>query len=107
MRAGTLGRQRVTIERRVGDVDSEGNPSTTWSPLATVWAAVEPLNARQALVAMAEQTRVSHQVSIRYRSGVDQDARIRLGTRLLSIESVIDTSERHQELVLLCQELEA
>ena len=107
MRAGSLSHHRVVIERRVGDIDSEGNPTTDWTPLATVWAGVEPLSARQTLVALGQETRVSHQVTLRYRAGVDQNARVRFQDRILEIASVIDTGERHEELVLLCNELEA
>ena len=52
MQAGRLD-QRVTLERFTTTTDDWGGPIEAWAPLATVWAAVEPLNGREFIAAMA------------------------------------------------------
>lgn len=82
--AGRL-RHRILIERYVLDVDSNGdviqNPETgettgQWLPLATVWAAIEPLSAREFLAAQATQSQVTARIVIRHRN--DLNAAMRL-----------------------------
>jgi SPP1 family predicted phage head-tail adaptor len=105
MRAGTLNR-RVQLQRPVTDVDAEGRTGDVWTAVATVWATVEPLQGREALLAAQAQTTLTHRVRIRYRTGVTARMRLVYGARIFDIQSVIDTGEARRELVLDCQELE-
>ena len=82
--AGRL-RHRVLIEQYVLAVDSNGDvaqdPDTgettgSWQELATVWAAIEPLSAREFLAAQATQSQVTARIVIRHRSGLDASMRL-------------------------------
>ncbi|WP_395585520.1 head-tail adaptor protein, partial [Pseudomonas syringae group genomosp. 7] len=44
--SGTL-RHRVLIQQQVTTRDSDGIEQTSWVDVATVWASVEPLSARE------------------------------------------------------------
>lgn len=76
--AGTL-RHRVRIEEYVDVADSNGDPLRgdqgefvkVWQEVVTVWAAIEPLSAREFLAAQALQSQVSARITIRYRTGLD------------------------------------
>jgi SPP1 family predicted phage head-tail adaptor len=105
MRAGQLNR-RVQLQRQALTTDSEGRASGTWSTLATAWAAIEPLQGREALLAAQAQTTLSHRVRIRYRPGVTARMRLVYGARVFDIQAVTNTAEARRELVLDCQELE-
>lgn len=76
MRSGKL-RHRVTIERpgQAQDPDT-GEMLPGWVYVATVWASVEPLSAREFIAADAGQSKISAKVVMRYRSGIDATMRL-------------------------------
>lgn len=104
MRAGRL-RKRVSIQQPVQAVNAYGERIVTWSTVATVWAAVEPLRGREMFDAEQVQAEISHRVILRYRSGLDSTYRLLLASRVLQIQTVIDVDERHRELHLMCREM--
>ena len=82
--AGRL-RHRVLIEHYVLDVDSNGDViqdeqtgATTgqWVEFATVWAAIEPLSAREFLAAQATQSQVTARIVIRHLEGLNAAMRL-------------------------------
>lgn len=81
--AGKL-RHRVRIEQLVDLTDSNGDVvqntttgeiSREWQTVATVWAAIEPLSAREYLQSGAKQSEMSARIKIRYRAGLTADMR--------------------------------
>ena len=102
MRAGQLD-QRVTIERFTSEPDDWGQPIPSWAPLATVWAAVEPLVGREYITAQAMQSEVTARIRMRWRPGVTSQDRVMHGATAYGIESVIDYRSQHRELVLICK----
>lgn len=103
MQAGKL-RKRIEIQRRSTTRDSYGQPTTAWETLATTQAEIEPMSGRELVAAMAVQSEVTHTVTIRYRPGINATLRIKYADRLFNIHSVIDESERHRMLTLMCSE---
>lgn len=74
--AGKL-RHRVTIQKPVETQDDEsGAVDVVWHDVATVWAAIEPLSAREFIAAQAEDSRISARVTIRYRQDVTAKMRL-------------------------------
>lgn len=82
--AGRL-RHRVLIERRDflrdsnGDVIQDPNTGDTqedWFPVAEVYAAIEPLSAREFLAAQATQSQVTARIVIRHRDGLNAGMRL-------------------------------
>lgn len=74
--AGKL-RHRVTIQRQAQSRDAaSGDVKVSWSDVATVWAAVEPLSVREFIAAQANQSQITARITIRYRSGLTADMRI-------------------------------
>lgn len=78
-------RHRVRIERLAYLLDSNGDvwqdPDTgetrqDWVPVATVWAAVEPVSAREFMQSQATQAQVTARIVIRYRDGLDASMRL-------------------------------
>lgn len=98
-------RHLVTIQQPVETTDDLGQPVTTWSNVATVHAAVEPLEGRELFAAQAVRAETTTRVRIRYRSGITPKHRLVYAGRVLNILSVIDPDERHREIVLLCSEV--
>ena len=79
LHAGRL-RHRVTIERRVQTQDSNGDMVTEWDTVAADEpAAIEPLSVREFISSQALQSGVTARITIRHRSGLTADMRIRHG----------------------------
>lgn len=81
--AGAL-RHRVRIERfdylrdSNGDVIQDsvtGETRRAWTPVDTVWAAIEPLSAREFIQSQAFQSQVTTRIVIRHMDGVDASMR--------------------------------
>lgn len=82
--AGRL-RHRVRIEQLEYQRDSHGeviqDPQTgetsqEWTEVATVWAAIEPLSAREFIQSQAIQSQVTARIIIRYRDGMNAAMRL-------------------------------
>lgn len=67
--AGDL-RHRVLIQEQVTTRDSDGVAQTAWVDVATVWASVEPLSAREFIQSGQTQAAVTARITIRYRPGL-------------------------------------
>ena len=103
MKAGDL-RHRITIQQRTLTPDGLGGHTETWSELATVWAAVWPVSAKERIAGSQVQAETTHRVRIRYLEGVLPQMRILFGSRLFEIDSIINTDERMFQIDLLCTE---
>lgn len=105
MRSGAL-RRRVLLQRRVLSYDALGQPTDEWVDLGHVWAAVEPLSARDVWAAQVAGAVATHRVRMRHRSGVLPVDRVRLRDRVLEVRGpATDVGERGLELVLTCEEV--
>lgn len=100
---GTL-RARISLQSKVITQDSTGAPVETWSEIAALWAAKEPLSGREFFDAQGVFEEAMVRFRIRYREGVESSLRIAHGGRIYNIKSIIDPEERHRELALLCSE---
>lgn len=103
VRAGDL-RHRVTIQQLTTTYNEYNEPVQTWSDVAAVYAAVEPLSGREFFAAEQTQARVNTRIIIRYRAGIMPTMRVAWGARIYNIRAVIDTEGRHEELQLMCEE---
>ncbi len=104
MEAGKL-RHRVEVQSRTLTQDSYGDVLPTWTTQATRWAEVVPVSGREVHLAGRITSETTHTVRLRYLSGLDSKWRILWGTRVLEIESVINTDEINWEMVLACKEV--
>ena len=102
--AGRLNK-RVTLQSASSARDGHGQPIGTWSDVATVWAAIEPIRGREYFAAQQVSAETTHRVTIRYRSGVSPQWRVAFGSRTFRIESVINPLERNERIELMCVEM--
>ena len=102
MKAGQLD-QRVTVERNTTTTDGWGGVVTTWAPLFTCWAAVEPLVGREYIAAQALQSEVTARIRMRFRPWMTAQDRVIHNGTTYGIESLIDVRSDHRELVLMCK----
>lgn len=106
VRAGRL-RHRVTLQSPAGSRDALGERTTTWTSVATVWADVEPLTARELFVASQAQSSVTQRVTIRHSATVAAVTgawRVLFGSRVLVVDGVRNPHEANEVIELLCTE---
>lgn len=73
--AGRL-RHRIKIQRKVETQNSTtGAVTYTWQDVATVWAAIEPLSAREFIQSRAVQAEIVARIVIRHREDVTANMR--------------------------------
>lgn len=101
--AGAL-RHRVVLQQPVRVSDGGGGATETWQTVADLWAAVMPVTGEERLSADALTGRVTHEVWIRYRTGVTAAMRFQHASRTLDIRAVIDTGGLRRRLKCLCLE---
>lgn len=98
--------QRITIQRPERTRDEFGGVIEGWGLVASTWAAVEPLQGREFIAAMAVQAELMVRVRVRYLAGVDASCRVVLDDgRVLNIIAVIDERNQHRFLQLMCKVL--
>jgi SPP1 family predicted phage head-tail adaptor len=95
-------RTPVVLQNATYTKNSVGQPVETWSDVATIWAKVSPLSAREQFYAAQTQASRTHNVIMRYDSRVTPTCRLKIaGTdRILAIEGVRDLEERRQYMVV-------
>ena len=109
MRAGSLNR-RLHLQQLTSASDADGFVSETWTDLDLVWASIEPVQGIEGYEAAQSQERITHQVTIRWRSDVSPKMRFLYSAtaggiqRIFLIHSMLDPSEGHRELDCMCEE---
>ena len=98
---------RVVLQKPGGLRDSVAERDTTWTNVATVYAAVEPVTGREQWIAAQMQQSTTHKVTLHYNplyAMVDASWRVLFGKRVLVIDSVRNRDEANIELELICTE---
>ena len=108
LRAGTLNR-RITFQSRSTARDAEGGQSQVWSPVAVVWAAIEPSAGKELLAAQAMNLDQPSTITVRWQAALADPKtvcamRIVYGTRIFNIHSAMNQEERNRVLVLIASE---
>lgn len=104
--AGKL-RHRITLQFQTETQDPETGVLTHgWSDMATIWAAVEPLSAREFVASQATQARVTVRITVRYREDIVPTLRIIHRDKIYNIEGVLpDRVSGREYLTLPCSEV--
>ncbi len=86
---GKLNR-RLALEAPVETPDGAGGVTRGYQTVATLWAALLPVSARDAVVADAAGSTVTHRITIRAGVEVTTRHRFRQGARIFSIATIRD-----------------
>lgn len=101
--AGRLNK-RVILQTVSNAADGGGGVTETWADTATLWAHIEELSGDEGFEAQQVASRLSHRVTLRYRTNVTPQQRLKYGSRILRINAVINPGQRNERLELLCAE---
>lgn len=106
METVTIGalRRRMTLQVRTLNPDGGGGFAESWSDLAAFWADMEPTASVETIIGEQQQHRVTHQVTIRYRAGIQPGQRLIHDGRALYILGIVNPGERNAFLKLQCEE---
>jgi SPP1 family predicted phage head-tail adaptor len=96
-------RERVTVQIASGTTNALGETVLAWSDSSSVWASVEGVSAREALIAGQQETSVTHRLRLRYLPGLTQQMRFAWRGRTLEIVSLLEHGNR-SEHEAICQE---
>lgn len=96
-------RERVTVQIATGATNALGETVLTWGDSSAVWASVEGVSAREALISGQQETTVSHRVRLRYLPGLTSQHRFSWSSRTLEIVSLLEHGNR-SEHEAICQE---
>jgi len=101
MRAGKL-RHKVTIQAPGLTQDPvTGEMLPGWTDLASVWASIEPLSARDFIAAQANQSEITARIVIRYREGILPTMRILHRGKVYAIQGALPDAHSGLEYITL------
>lgn len=100
MKAGQL-RHRVILQTLTAGQDEIGQPVTTWTDTATIWADVRYLSGLSAIKAGADVSLSKVSIRLRYRV-VNAGQRVKHGAVLFNIEAVLPDAKR-EYVDLVCE----
>lgn len=103
MHAGQL-RHRAEFQQFSRTANEFGEEELTWHTYYACNVSLTPTGQIEIMSGGTITPRTSYQVGMRYRDGVKSKDRIKIGSRLFNIESVINTENRMRELTLVATE---
>lgn len=103
VQAGRL-KHTVVVERQSTSEDVYGEKVDVWTPVATRRAAIEPINGKEYFSKSGEHAEVTARIRMRYDTALANLApmdRVRDGTVVYDIQSVINPVEGNRDLILM------
>lgn len=97
-------RHRITIERPRRISTDGGGATIEWIGIGDVFARIDAISGREAVVADGIAARVTHKVLIRHRDDILPEMRFICSNRRLDIRSILDLDGRRRWLQCLCED---
>lgn len=103
---GTVGalRRRLVLEAPVSTPDGLGGATQSFQTVAALWGQVEWLSGREIWRMGRPEQLSTHRITMRWRAGVDAGQRLRDGSRVFDIRTVVDPDGGRRRLVCLVEE---
>lgn len=98
-------RRRVSLRAVTRTPDGGGGYTESPADTGPFWAHVEPLEGAEQIQAMQTGMQRPHRFTMRYQPGMTGATRIVYGSRIFDVKSVVDSDERHRELIVLADEV--
>ena len=104
MRAGRL-RHRGVLQQVTETRDAHGGVTETWTERARPWVSIKPLHGREAMYANQVDSNITHEIRMRYDSGITPAMRLSCRGRTFEFLSVANIDERDRELAIMAKEV--
>lgn len=105
--AGAM-REQVTLQTRSTQQDSSGEPLPQWNQFATLRAEIVRFPSGKSTFDQASAQRIARvptTFKLRWLDGVLPEMRLLNRSKVYRIMSAIDPTGRHEELLIMCEEL--
>lgn len=97
-------RHKIQIQEKTQVSDGMGGFTETWATVNEVWAAIWPVSAKESRENMRVEANITHNIRIRYRTGIVHAMRVLFGSRTFEIKGLINPDERNIWLDMVCNE---
>jgi SPP1 family predicted phage head-tail adaptor len=97
-------RERLVLEQPVETPDGAGGVTRSHTTLATLWAALIPVSARDQVVADDLGASITHRIVIRSRADITTRHRLRKGSRIFRLVALRDQDGSARFLEISAQE---
>lgn len=105
MKAGGL-KTRVVIEQQSATPDALGQPTNTWTTVATVWADIRHQRGMEMVKAEMLMSKLLASIRIRYRTDITPNMRVKQGSTIYNIRAVSPDANNRDYIDLLCEKYE-
>lgn len=85
-------------------LDDAGEKTDDWNDEGVEWAKIEPLAGRKLFLALQSDSRITHEITVAWREGVQPDWRIVFKERVFYIERVMNILELDVKLEIMAIE---
>lgn len=100
-RTGTL-RHRIELQSRTPYTNTAGDQEPgDWETYATVWAAINPISAREFITAQQSESEVMARITINFRDDVTAAHRCKHGANIYNIHGVLPDQDSGLEYLTL------
>jgi SPP1 family predicted phage head-tail adaptor len=99
--------KRIILQYQTKVKSATGATTVSWADGSTIWAAIWPISANEAMRSGQLTLEITHRIRIRYRSDIKGSWRIKFGDHYFSIVSLINPNQANKTLDLLCKETES
>lgn len=103
MRAGELN-NLVTLQEQVTTENEYGEEEITYQDYKDVWADIENLSGDRYFEAQAANSEVTGEITIRYRTDINEKMRVKYNNRIFDIQSFYDPNEEREKIILAVNE---
>ena len=97
-------RHQIIIQEKVQTADGMGGFTEVLTTIHETWAAIWPVSAKETRENMRIEANISHNIRIRYRSGITHAMIVVFGTRAFEIKSIVNFEEQNIWLDMVCNE---
>jgi len=97
-------RYKVDLQGPTRTSDGAGGYTEAWGTKTHLYADIRPQNALETFRQGQLQEKVTHKITIRYRSDINTNYRIVYESRTFHIKGIKNLKERDRFLELLCEE---
>lgn len=96
----------ITFQSMQPVFDADGiQIGTDWTDVKSAWAWPKTLSGREYVTAASDRNTRSERWRIRYTTGINENMRIRYGTRFFNITAILQDDELRQTLTCVCEEV--
>lgn len=97
----------VTLQSLTETITDEGEVTETATTIAKVWAAIEPLTARETWFAQQSQATTTHKLTIIYRDDVTSRCQALWNGKTYKFEGVKNIDEADRQMEIMATEVTA